>query len=131
MVYKVAVPYRDYAACCSLPELGWPSHQLLSHCQASMMPSFSGLLKASVRLGPLKSGLPASVSITGSTGAQLLGYFSGWTSQLSIQTTECHQLPQGTFITPLTVFSAPDSLVTCDWVQQEVEAYVAEDDVFE
>ncbi|KAH8886429.1 amidase signature enzyme [Thozetella sp. PMI_491] len=95
------------------------------------MPSFNRLVKASISLGSLKSGLPDSISITDSNGVQLLGYFSGWTSQLSVQTSDCHQLPEATFITPLTVFSPPEGLVTCDWVQQEVQAYFTEDDVLE
>jgi hypothetical protein len=95
------------------------------------MPSFNSLVKASISLGSFKSSIPESVSVTSASGEQLLGYFSGWTSTLTLRTSSCHKLPSESLLAPLTVFSSDQEVVTCDWVQQQVEVYKAYDDVFE
>lgn len=95
------------------------------------MPSFNRLVTASVSLGSLKASIPETVSFTGATGNQLFGYFNGWTSSLTLTTTNCTKLPSESLLAPLTVFTAAQEVVTCDWIQQQVEIYKAYDDVFE
>jgi hypothetical protein len=115
---------RGYCAVILNTALAWGS-------QVDRMPSFNQLVKASVSLGSLKSTVPETVSFTGTTGNQLFGYFSGWTSKLQLQTTNCKKLPLESLLAPLTVFTATQNAVTCDWVQQQVEVYKTYDDVFE
>ncbi|RDW58283.1 hypothetical protein BP5796_12213 [Coleophoma crateriformis] len=96
------------------------------------MPSLSNIARASVSLGALfQSALPDSVAITSpSTGEQLLGYFSGWTSSLSIASGS--ELSAGVSgLAPLTVFTSSENVVTCAWVKDQVETYAKVDDVFE
>ncbi|ETS81947.1 hypothetical protein PFICI_06949 [Pestalotiopsis fici W106-1] len=95
------------------------------------MPSYKQLLKASVSLGSLGSNIPDSVSLTGTSGNQLLGYFSGWTSKLSLSTSDCDGFSFKSLLTPLTVFTSTQEPVTCDWVQSQVETYKTHDDVYE
>lgn len=93
------------------------------------MPSFGGLIKASVSLASLTSSRPESVAVTGSSGDQLLGYFSGWTSTLTIQGSV--GLPSATWLTPMTVFNSTGETVSCQWVKDQVKLYTEADDVFE
>ncbi|KAF7517375.1 hypothetical protein G7054_g13836 [Neopestalotiopsis clavispora] len=95
------------------------------------MLSMKRLVGASVALGSYDSNLPDSVSLTGTTGNQLFGYFSGWTSRLTLRASGCHGFPSGSLLTPLTVFTSAREPVTCDWIQDQVSIYKTHDDVFE
>ncbi|KAF1810167.1 amidase signature enzyme [Eremomyces bilateralis CBS 781.70] len=91
------------------------------------MPSLWSLIKTSFALNSLSSPTPDSVSITSpTTGEQLIGYFSGWTSRFDVNSKDA-DLPS---ILPLTVFTPSGKTVTCAWVKEQVEAY-HQDDIFE
>ncbi|KAH8674337.1 hypothetical protein BX600DRAFT_509512 [Xylariales sp. PMI_506] len=57
----------------------------------------------------------------------MLGYFSGWTKQLTLKS--CAQGADG--IVPLTVFTASENIATCAWIESRVDSYLAEDNVFD
>jgi hypothetical protein len=86
-------------------------------------------MNASISLSSLTSSLPESVAVTGASGEQLLGSFTGWTAKLSF--TRSHEYISTSLLTPITVFSSSSKVVDCEWVKVTVESYKAADDVFQ
>lgn len=97
------------------------------------MPSIKDLVKTSISLTSLSFSRPESVAITSpSTGEQLFGYFSGWTTDLTLAGGETREhVHSASVLAPLTVFTSTEDTTTCSWVKSQVEAYKAYDDVFE
>lgn len=95
------------------------------------MPSLNGFAKLSTSLLSLTTGLPESISVNGKSGTQLLGYFNGWTANLTLEARTSHSALSSSWLTPITVFSAQNETIDCDWVKSKVQTYEAVDDVFE
>lgn len=102
------------------------------HLPAAKMPSLRELVKTSVSLASFGSNTPESVALSSvSSGGQFIGYFSGWTANFSVVNHGCKKAEEATVLMPVTSFTSSDETITCQWVKDQVQSYLNDDDVFE
>ncbi|GAB7365316.1 hypothetical protein MBLNU230_g6397t1 [Neophaeotheca triangularis] len=95
------------------------------------MPSIRNLMQASVPWTASISGFPDSVTTANTLGEPLIGIFSGYVSSLAVKDWDCEE-PHGlSAVVPLTVLPHAYGTVTCAGMKEQVNDFLAFDDVFE
>lgn len=88
-------------------------------------------MQASVPWTASISGFPDSVTTANTLGEPLIGIFSGYVSSLAVKDWGCEE-PHGlSAVVPLTVLPHAYGTVTCAGMKEQVNDFLAFDDVFE